>query len=95
MEHINRHHQFLEPAYMDTYHRKPQKNDSRTARECSFCQRIDPEFACRRDLDRLVLPELDDTAGAHISEDGYVLHRIAEMRARFGVVGAKPSLNVA
>jgi hypothetical protein len=34
---------------------------------------------------------LDDTAGAHITEDGYVKHRIAELMTKkrpFGTIGA-------
>ena len=30
-------------------------------------------------MDRLVLSKLDDTAAAHLTEDGYVKHRIAEL----------------
>jgi hypothetical protein len=30
-------------------------------------------------MDRLVLSKLDDTASAHLTEDGYVKHRIAEL----------------
>jgi hypothetical protein len=30
-------------------------------------------------MDRLVLSKLEDTAAAHLTEDGYVKHRIAEL----------------
>ena len=30
-------------------------------------------------MDRLVAAQLDNTAGAHLTEDGYIRHRIAEL----------------
>jgi hypothetical protein len=33
-------------------------------------------------MDRLVLSTLDDVAPAHITEDGYVQHRIAELMGK-------------
>jgi hypothetical protein len=40
---------------------------------------MDPNFTARRPLDRMVGSKSDDTASAHLTEDGYVKHRIAEL----------------
>ena len=70
---------------MDFIHRKPQQSDFRMGRECQFCSHHDPEFSHRKPIDRVVTAKLDDTASAHITEDGYVKHRMLELRVRFGV----------
>ena len=44
----------------------------------------DPEFEKRTPLDRLVRSERNDTATAHMSENGYVKHRLLEMDVRVG-----------
>jgi hypothetical protein len=66
---------------MDLFHRKSQGKgkDTPTGRDCQFCYRVDPDFIKRDPMDRLVLSKLDDTAAAHLTEDGYVKHRIAEL----------------
>jgi hypothetical protein len=66
---------------MDLFHRKSQGKgkDTPTGRDCQFCYRVDPNFTKRDPMDRLVLSKLDDTAAAHLTEDGYVKHRIAEL----------------
>lgn len=64
---------------MDLFHRELQGKDTRTGRDCQFCFRVDPDFVKRDPMDRLVLSQLDDTAAAHLTEDGYVKHRIAEL----------------
>ena len=51
-------------------------------RECQFCQHSDPHFGKRDPLDRLVCSELNDTAAAHMSENGYIEHRLLEVRLR-------------
>jgi hypothetical protein len=43
-------------------------------------------------MDRLVLSKLDDTAAAHLTEDGYVKHRIAELLKKRGLIGPELSL---
>jgi len=65
---------------MDCLHRKPQPSDFRTGRDCQFCERFDPQFSQRNSLDRLVEPRLDDKASAHLTEDGYVKHRLVELK---------------
>jgi len=67
---------------MDLFHRNLQGKDTRTGRDCQFCYRVDPDFIKRGLMDRLVLSQLDDTAAAHLTEDGYVKHRIAELLKR-------------
>ncbi len=64
---------------MDFFHRKSDGKNNRTGRDCQFCFRADPDFTKRNPMDRLVLSKLDDTASAHLTEDGYVKHRIAEL----------------
>jgi hypothetical protein len=66
---------------MDLFHRESQGKgkDTPTGRDCQFCRRVDPDFTRRDPMDRLVLSKLDDTAAAHLTEDGYVKHRIAEL----------------
>jgi hypothetical protein len=67
---------------IDALHRKPQANDFRTGRNCQYCQRFDPQFSSRHAIDKLVHPSLEDRASAHLTEDGYVKHRIAELSER-------------
>jgi hypothetical protein len=66
-------------ALMDLFHRESLGKDTPTGRECQFCSGLDPNFAKRDPLDRLVVSNLNDTAAAHLTEDGYVRHRIAEL----------------
>ena len=69
----------------DLSHAKRKHEDTRSGRDCQFCAKFDSEFKKRTQIDRLVAPNRVETASAHMSEDGYVKHRILEMRARFGV----------
>jgi len=64
---------------MDPYHRKLDGKDTRIGRDCEFCFYTDPNFAKRNPMDRMVVSKLEDTAAAHLTEDGYVKHRIAEL----------------
>lgn len=75
---------------MDRYHRKPEHTDTRSGHECRFCSTMDPDFSRRPPIDRMVLPKLEDTASAHLTEDGYVKHRIAELVKRRAVTFAAP-----
>ncbi len=79
---------------MDLFHRESLGKDTRTGRECKFCSVLDPNFGKRDPLDRLVVSNLSDTAAAHLTEDGYVRHRIAELEkkrasGKFDIVLAK------
>lgn len=75
---------------MDLFHRQHEHTDTRSGRECSFCSTMDPDFATRRPIDRMVVPKLDDTASAHLTEDGYVKHRIAELVKKQAAMFAAP-----
>jgi hypothetical protein len=77
-----------EKVVMDLFHRKlhGKGQDTPTGRDCQFCYRIDPNFTKRDPMDRLVLSKLDDTAAAHLTEDGYVKHRIAELMKKRALV---------
>lgn len=68
---------------VDTFHRNPHHRDTPTGRDCQFCQSFDPAFGKRTPMDKLVYGELNDDATAHMTEDGYVRHRILEIRVRF------------
>jgi hypothetical protein len=74
---------------MDLFHRKSIGKDTPAGRDCQFCRVLDPDFSRRDPMDRLVLSKLDDTAAAHLTEDGYIKHRIAELAKKrsLGVTG--------
>jgi len=67
---------------MDLFHRQPQGSDIHTGRDCRFCSQADPDFAKRHPMDRLVASTLDDVASAHLTEQGHVQHRLAELRSK-------------
>jgi hypothetical protein len=79
---------------MDCLHREVQPMETRTGRNCQFCQRSDPEFGNRHPLDRLACSELNDTAAAHMTENGHIKHRLLEVRVRI-VVAESRLANVA
>ena len=68
---------------MERLHLRPVKN-TRTGRDCEFCRYSDPDFEKLNPIDRLVCSE-QDTATAHMSENGYVRHRMLEIEVRLGV----------
>jgi hypothetical protein len=72
---------------MDRLHRNPQPKETRTGRDCRFCQRSNPDFGERDLMDRLVCFDLNPTAAAHMTEDGYVKHRMLELEVRMGMFG--------
>lgn len=51
----------------------------RSNRPCEFCQELDPQFPHRHPLDQVVCASRKSTASAHLTEEGYVRHRIAEL----------------
>jgi hypothetical protein len=75
---------------MDCLHHEPEHRDTRTGRDCRFCQHWDPEFGKRNPMDRLVSCEWHDTASVHMTEDGYVKHRMPEIRVRLSATGFRP-----
>lgn len=66
MEHID-------PAVINRF-------DTRSSRLCEFCRELDPNFPARRPLDQMVVSTRKAVASSHITEDGYVRHRILELR---------------
>jgi hypothetical protein len=69
---------------MERLHLRPLQ-DIRTGRDCQFCRRSDPDFGKRNPMDRLVCSKQHDTAAAHMTENGYVSHRMLEIEVRLGV----------
>jgi len=53
--------------------------DTRSSRPCEFCRELDPKFLQRSALDQMVATNRKPTAGAHLTEDGYVRHRMLEL----------------
>jgi hypothetical protein len=51
----------------------------RSSRPCEFCKELDPQFRHRHPLDQAVAASRRSTASAHLTEDGYVRHRIVEL----------------
>jgi hypothetical protein len=54
--------------------------DTRSSRPCEFCREHDPKFRERRPLDQMVANNRKAIASAHLTEDGYVRHRMLELR---------------
>ena len=72
---------------MDSLHRNPQPQETRTGRDCPFCKEFDPGFRKRDPIDRLVCAERGETAASHMTENGEIKHRLLEIRMREGPVG--------
>ena len=54
--------------------------DTRSSRPCEFCREFDPQFHQRGPLDQMVARSREAVASAHLTEDGYVRHRMLELR---------------
>ena len=54
--------------------------DTRSSRPCEFCREFDPQFPQRRPADQMVATSRKAIASAHLTEDGYVRHRMLELR---------------
>ena len=54
--------------------------DTRSSRPCEFCRKLDPHFPARKPLDQMVVSGRKAVASSHVTEDGYVRHRILELR---------------
>ncbi len=52
----------------------------RSSQPCEFCRELDPQFPQRRPLDQMVAHRRKASAAAHVTEDGYVRHRMLELR---------------
>ena len=51
----------------------------RSSRPCEFCRELDPQFPHRHPLDQVVGVSRQNTAAAHLTEDGYIRHRMVEL----------------
>jgi hypothetical protein len=71
---------------MDSLHHNRQPKMT-SGRDCQFCKEFDQGFRKRPLMDRLVCAELNDTATAHMTENGEIKHRLLEIRMREGPVG--------
>lgn len=67
---------------MEPLHRKTPAFDPKIGRDCEFCKSFDTRFNERKPVDRRVQESMGDTAAAHLTEDGYVKHRLAELDRR-------------
>ena len=54
--------------------------DTKSSRPCEFCREFDPQFRQRSPLDQMVASSRRAVASAHLTEDGYVRHRMLELR---------------
>jgi len=63
----------IDPAVMRRF-------DTRSSRPCEFCREFDPQFPNRRPLDQMVATTRKATASSHLTEDGYVRHRLLDLR---------------
>jgi hypothetical protein len=68
--------------FMDSYHRQPRRKEQPSGRDCQFCAALDPNFTKRDPLDRWVQGVPQDSAIAHVSENGHVLHLIFEIERK-------------
>jgi len=73
---------------MDLYHRNLKGRDTRHGQDCRFCRLSDPDFEKRKPLDRLVQSEQCASASGHLTEDGYVKHRMTELLKRLGTISS-------
>jgi hypothetical protein len=64
--------------HIDQIFRK-KRTEARSSRPCEFCKELDPQFPHRHPLDQMVGLSRKSTASAHLTEDGYVRHRMVEL----------------
>jgi len=55
------------------------RTEARAGRLCEFCRELDPQFPQRKTADQLVTMSRKLSASAHLTEDGYVRHRMVEL----------------
>ena len=75
------HSQNTEPAdimeHIDPIEHK--RYELRSSRPCEFCKELDPQFPHRHPLDQVVSVSRKTSAASHLTEDGYVRHRMVEL----------------
>jgi len=55
------------------------RTDTRSGSPCEFCMKLDSEFPKRHLMDQMVAANKKHIASAHLTEDGYVRHRVLEL----------------
>jgi len=66
---------------MERLHLRP-RQESRTGHDCQFCRQSDPDFEKRAPMDKVISSKHEDVATGHVSENGYVRHRLLEIEIR-------------
>ena len=69
---------------MERLHLRPCQ-ESRSGHDCQFCRQSDPDFEKRAPIDRLICSTHEDVATGHVSENGYMRHRILEIESRLAI----------
>jgi len=64
------------------FHRASSKHEVHGVRTCDLCGSHDPTFEQRDPLDKLIAAGAEVTARSHITENGYVRHRLVEAKLR-------------
>jgi len=77
---------------MDLFHRKSEGSDTRTGHDSPFCLHTAPLPAKPTPTDPLVTSQRDDTPSGHLTEDGYVNHRLAELLRKRSGLTLEPAL---
>jgi hypothetical protein len=55
---------------MDSYHRQRRRKEQPSGKDCQFCAALDSNFAMHDPMDRWVEGSPQDSAFAHVSENG-------------------------
>ena len=66
---------------MERLHLRPHQ-ESGAGRDCRFCRQSEADFEKRAPIDRLICAKHEDVATGHVSENGYIRHRILEIESR-------------
>lgn len=64
--------------HVDQIFRK-KRLEVRSSRPCEFCKELDPQFPHRHPMDQMVAVSRKVAASSHLTEDGYVRHRMVEL----------------
>ena len=56
------------------------KREVRPGKPCEFCREFDPNFLTRKPIDQMVVANREHVAASHLTEDGYVRHRMVELQ---------------
>jgi hypothetical protein len=56
---------------------------------CEYCRRSDPNFDKRAPLDKVVCSKESNEASGHLTENGYVWHRMLEVENRLATAARR------